>query len=283
MHFSMPYKYLNINCIKEHTQINILGKKLFLKRFNRFNKLSNFKREIFALKLCVKNSVKVPKIFFYLKVGKYIYLCNSFISGKCARNSQAIENAIRNYGKELKKIHNLKINYWGEPFSHPQCNSWADYINYEANKSMDILYREKVFNKEIIREIREKLNKYQEKYIYDEQPRLLHGDPNLNNFIVDSRGKIKAVVDFEYCKAGDPFYDLGMFNYFNYSYKDSLKYFLEGYYDECHFFDKFYDKIIYYSLLSSIRMSSILLTQANRADNIIHKSKKRILTFNNLL
>ncbi len=260
--------------------IHLFGKGFVVKRFRSPDQQSNARREKFAFDLCRKKKVKVPKLYHDFSKKKYIYLLFSYVDGTIAAKLKDPRKAVLGYAKEQKKIHQIETDVIGEPFNEERMSSWEEFIEVETEKALKIHKEKEFLDLDIIGQLLKCIAINRRYYVYNEKPKLLHGDPNLRNFIVDQDSNLKAVIDFEYCKAGDPFYDLGIFNFFNYRADDSLLNSLcLGYFETDKLEDEIIQKINLYSLIAAIRMTAIFLDKSSMPREKINQYKKRIYIF----
>lgn len=164
-----------------------------------------------------------------IKIAKYIQNCHN-----C--NSKNVED-VKVAMKAIRHLHdlNLKVDF---DFN------LKDKINfYEAlmKKSKYVDYDE---TKMRVFKLLDDVNTYVKKIC------LCHIDPNQDNILIDNKGNVKALVDWEYAAMQDPLLDVAMFAIYAGYDKESIDNLLKYYYDDNTTISSV-TKITYYTYIAS--------------------------------
>lgn len=219
-------KKYNNNYSNDVFRLFINNEYYILKFYKNKRKMEN---EIRISDLVMDNDYKV--LYKGLKNSKYYYTVRKYIEGKLLEDNEDINlDIVIKIGKELKKIHSLKID------SNMKIDTTEEiflkWIKNLENRDIEINKIKKVFYKRV--------------EIFNYEIAVTHMDFRLGNLIIDKNSDLK-VIDFETAKITDKYFDFvkircefkkynGLWDEFKKSYGENL--------DE--------DKIDFYEFLHSI-------------------------------
>src|SRR5215211_1562385 len=196
-------------------------------------KLSDYQKEQWAVDKVKKLGVPVAEI---LEVGHEVialpYMLQEKLDGVEAVDHPLRQDILRELGTYTRFIHSIPTSNFGNSFNWSKNKlskngTWKEYLNGEWNLSgrMKTLKATGFLTKSKWRKLESSVNKMQ-KWTFS--PALNHGDLRLKNVIVDDKGKILALIDWENCVSHiAPLWDLSIALH-DLSI-DNKQYFLEGY------------------------------------------------------
>ena len=212
------------------------------------------------------NQKFIPKIFFK---GKN-YLIESFLDGKKPERNKP-EEFFFSLGKNLKKIHKIKMSGFGEL----QKNGKGEHKN--PRDFLDSLIKQTFPRLKKIKSFNKKLLKHLEKFIYEninffdeKKSFLLHFDLTPDNILIKNN-KLVGIIDFGDVNCGPVEYDFGKL-YLEISNK-MFKSVLEGYKEKLDM-----KKIKYFAILHLLYMMPYFY-KVNRKR--YEKSRKLLKKFSN--
>lgn len=179
-------------------------------------KLQFFLKEQWAVQKARENKVPVPEI---LEVGNeasnYPYMIVRKVEGYRAEYQENRRDVIKEMGKYLAIINSIPTSGYGHVFDWSsnqlsRKDTWADYLikELEVEERMAILERHKIINEEGMSSLRSALKEVMK---WTTRPTLNHGDMRLKNVILNEKGKIKAILDWEACTSNiAPQWDLSI-------------------------------------------------------------------------
>lgn len=126
-----------------------------------------------------------------------------------------------------------------EELTGPVFKSFADYSNYRINRLKQACQAANLDSKYI-----DKVKIIFAQYDYQGTPRFCGGDTRTSN-VLTSKGKIEAIIDWEWAYGGDPASHVGAWSAWNNDIK-YLDYFLEGYQPDD--IESFRTKIVSYEI-----------------------------------
>ena len=242
--------------------------------------------EAWAIEQVKDKNVPTPTILLLekIKVGtSTIIICvENKIAGVPLRDLQdlprkSLKNLTRNAGSILAKIHQVKIQGFGELNEKGK----AEYKDLNENMQHEIKYKS-VFvdagkragiSKEVIEEAFSFLQKYVDQFNNSNNV-LLHNDFSPKHILINNE-EITGILDFETCRAGDPVQEFARWEYY---YKDSfpLEWLIEGYTNKEILKSDFALKKMYYKLYKSL----ILLYHNDSIGNKtgVEKAKENMFT-----
>ena len=193
------------------------GRKHYIIRISTAQaKLHDFIKEQWAVQKASEAGVPVPEI---LEVGTEVipfpYMLQEKINGTEAINHPERINVLSDLGNYAKLIHSIPTNGYGHNFDWSQNklskqSTWSDYLENELRvterlqflQSNHMLPRRKVLK--LATDFR-KISRWK----FD--PVLNHCDLRLKNVIVNKKGKIEAIIDWENCASNiAPYWDLSI-------------------------------------------------------------------------
>lgn len=144
------------------------------------------------------------------------YIVLEYAEGKRladVKNKKEKAKYVRQLCRILYKMHNIKLP--GGGLVTPQkgkvrgkCKTWETYLKKEVYSQFKEIYEAKKLNKKDYLRYKKHLVAFfrKNKKMFKKGGRLLHGDANYDNVIVDGK-KIVALIDFEWADVGDPAYE----------------------------------------------------------------------------
>ncbi len=177
---------------------------LVIRISDQADKINYFMKEQWATARAREQKIPVPEI---LEVGNSIiplpYMISKKIEGDTAVHHPDRLNILHEMGKLAAMIHQIPTKGYGKMFDWSQNSlskndSWKNYLQDElkAKERMDILLRTKMIDPVIYRRMNDELNKIMN---WKGRTCLQHGDLRLKNIMVDDKGKITAIIDWEEC------------------------------------------------------------------------------------
>jgi aminoglycoside phosphotransferase (APT) family kinase protein len=165
-------------------------------------KLNSFLKEQWASFRARRAGVPVPEI---LRVGNdpLPYLIQLKAPGQPATSHPERCAILRELGRYAVRIHSIRTHGFGATFdwSHDQLSSnsdWPEYLKNELRleKKLSILKRRRMASQDKLDRIRTALESVGSTH---PTPALNHGDLRLKNILVNDKGRIVAIIDWENC------------------------------------------------------------------------------------
>lgn len=194
-------------------------KKTIVIKLSKLKNKSNIHKNNLILNYLNQNKIPSPKVHYEKEENRKLITVMEFIGGNVAsKNYESNTNFMKrkilfNAGRNLKKIHNLKIQSFWKHQKHEIKNKtewkkWTDiriqkYLKFfekKLNKYYQFLERE-------LTEFSEVLSKHKIDFVP------LHWDYHLSNINVDKNGEIIGTFDFDNAMKGDPLADIGQIAY----------------------------------------------------------------------
>lgn len=219
-------------------------------------------KEIYELLL---NKIPVPKVYGFdssKEVLPYSYIVMKHVGDSSLEfvykelSKKRGEGWLVKIGELLASIHSIKFDHYGEDFSKNDFQgdtNYKDYLKrYIGSICQKIKESNELENQEIDRIKEFFLNS--PLFKINPEPSLLHGNFIPNNILV-ANGKIKAVVDWEWCRSGHNEEEVATFLYRNLKLdKDSVKSFRQGYERIIQLSPEFEERLYAYNLLYYLRV-----------------------------
>ena len=193
------------------------GKDLLIVRLaSDKSKLNNFIKEQWAVEKAHKKGIPVAEIF---EVGCDIvgfpYMLQQKLNGEEAVHHPDRFEVLRQMGKFAKKIHTIKTSHFGTQFNWTKNKlskkqSWKSYLHDEWNidHRVDVLKKQGQLKKMQLNKLASLISQMEK---WKDEPSLNHGDLRLKNVIVDKRGNILGLIDWEDCiSTVSPYWDLSI-------------------------------------------------------------------------
>lgn len=209
------------------------NEKLVVRISDQRDRINYFQKEQWAVARAREKGIPVPEI---LEVGNTIipfpYMIARRIEGEEATHHPERSEVIREMGGYAAVIHTIPTKNYGHVFdwSHntlSKSNDWKSYLDNELNTEarLEVLQRHKMLPSKTRTHIRAQLKKIRQ---WNKKPCLHHGDLRLKNIMVDKKGKIVAIIDWENCVSHiAPYWDISIA--LHDLAIDKQGYFLEGY------------------------------------------------------
>lgn len=167
-------------------------------------RMQYFQKEQWAVKKAQELKVPVPEI---LEVGNeassFPYMIVRWVEGTPALDIADRREIIRQMGKYTALIHTIPTSGYGHIFdwSSNQLSrkeTWKEYLEKEfgIEERLATLERHKMLDEEGMISLRRQAK---EIMAWDGKPHLSHCDMRLKNVLVDDKGKIAAILDWESC------------------------------------------------------------------------------------
>ena len=167
-------------------------------------KIHFFLKEQWAVARAKEKGIPVPEI---LEVGNDViplpYMISKKIEGEEATHHKYRLDIIKEIGRYAALIHTIPTKGYGHLFDWSQNiltknQTWKDYLECElnVNERMAIFKKHKMIPEKTTGLIAKELIKIRK---WDQEPCLHHGDLRLKNIMVNEKGAINAIIDWENC------------------------------------------------------------------------------------
>ena len=180
--------------------------------------------QAWAMKRWKRIGVPVPEI---LSV-KRDYIIEERIDGTDLEGTRITnkqkQQVLFKLGKYLKRMHTIKTKKYGyllKPGIGGK-RSWKDFIEPDFKGSLKDI--KTIISADLANKTKEFFDKNKD-ILKIKTPRLIHADLAPDNIMIKD-GKLNGLIDASDSMSGDPYYDLGIINYF---FRDYLDYFMKGY------------------------------------------------------
>lgn len=213
----------------------------------RFSRLKNFQKSIQILQYLKENLFPVPGIFHHSVWQERGISIIENIPGKTAleyfmnTTQEKRESVFHHLGQYLKQLHDLPVQDFWFRESYPISTS-TDWYLWMGKRFKEVReYTHQSFDTETKAYIENILVHFEViiETLKDQPVVPLHGDFHLENVLVNEKGDITGILDFDTALRGQFYGDVGRFLYSlllhenDYQYNnDEFKAFLKGYYDE---------------------------------------------------
>ena len=179
-------------------------------------KLSDYIKEQWAVEQAKEKGVPVAEI---LEVGNEIigtpYMLQEKLDGEEAPNHPDRLNILKDLGAYAKTIHSIKTNNYGQVFDWSKNrlsknNKWKNYLieEWKVPERINMLQKSGLLKREKLGKLKAAIKKIEK---WNFSPSLNHGDLRLKNVIVNEKGKILAIIDWENCTSHiAPYWDLSI-------------------------------------------------------------------------
>jgi aminoglycoside phosphotransferase (APT) family kinase protein len=168
------------------------------------DKINYFMKEQWATNQARSFSIPVPEI---LEVGNSIipmpYMISKKIAGDTAVHHPDRLKILHELGKWASVIHHIPTKGYGKMFdwSHNSLSkndSWKNYLVEElkARERLELLFKTNMITSAMRRRLNDELNKILN---WKGRTCLQHGDLRLKNVMVNEKGTITAIIDWEEC------------------------------------------------------------------------------------
>ncbi|HEX6192908.1 MAG TPA: aminoglycoside phosphotransferase family protein [Chitinophagaceae bacterium] len=210
------------------------GKEELVVRLGRNpDKINFFLKEQWAVARALEKGIPVPEI---LEVGNSIipmpYMIMKKINGEEASDHLDRSLIINEMGRYASIIHTIPTHDYGHSFDWSQNIlsrniNWKDYLYDELQfeERMDFLKSNRLLTTKTFGKLKSLIHIIEQ---WKGKPCLHHGDLRLKNILVDKKGKIVSIIDWENCVSSiPPYWDISIALH-DLSI-DKQGYFLEGY------------------------------------------------------
>lgn len=180
-------------------------------------KIKDYLKEQWAIGQAAANGVPVPEV---LEVGAELvpapYMISRLVVGTEGTQTADPLSLLVEMGRLTALIHTVPTSGFGHTFDWSdnklsRRENWGEFLKREMklDERLDVLRKNKMLSPKQSRGLRAVLRDIND---WDKAPVLNHGDMRLKNVIVDDKsGKIKAVLDWEFCCSNlAPYWDLSL-------------------------------------------------------------------------
>jgi len=179
-------------------------------------KLNDFIKEQWAVEKAREKGVPVAEI---LEAGSQIigvpYMLQQKLEGEEAVNHPDRLNILCELGKYAKIIHSIPTTNYGEVFDWSKNrlsknDSWKKYLQEEwkVPERIMLLKKTSLITTTRLNKLQKAITKVEK---WNIKPALNHGDLRLKNVMVDKKGKIIAILDWDNCTSHmAPYWDLSI-------------------------------------------------------------------------
>ena len=176
---------------------------LILRISNKPTKLQYFMKEQWAVRAAHAKNVPTPEI---LEVGNDIiglpYMVMRRVEGEPATARVTDLDIYRQMGMQAKAINSITTSDFGHIFDWSRnrlsrFHTWKEYItgNFKAAERAEALARHKMLRAGNLKKLKTAVRKLPD---LKAQPTLNHGDLRLKNVMLNGKGKISAIIDWEH-------------------------------------------------------------------------------------
>ena len=184
--------------------VNVGREKLVVRLSDKAEKIHFFQKEQWAVAKAKEKGIPVPEI---LEVGNSIipvpYMISGKIEGEEASDHKCRRDIIKETGRYASLVHSIVTNGYGHifdwsPNTLSKNETWQDYLDNElkVDERLGVLKKNKMISPKLAANISSGLKDIRQ---WNQKPCLHHGDLRLKNMIVDPKGKITALIDWENC------------------------------------------------------------------------------------
>jgi aminoglycoside phosphotransferase (APT) family kinase protein len=184
--------------------VNAGKDELVVRISDKAEKIHSFQKEQWAVAKAKEKGIPVPDI---LEVGNDIipfpYMISKKIKGDVATHHENRLEIIKEIGRYAALIHTIPTNNFGHVFDWSpntlsKNKTWKEYLDVElnVNERLDVMRKNKILSPLMIGKITNELKKVRR---WKQSPCLHHGDLRLKNVMVNEKGKITAILDWENC------------------------------------------------------------------------------------
>lgn len=170
-----------------------------------------------------KTKIPIPKIYVFDNSQEIInrnYLLMEYIEGKplsqTSVSSFKKEKIMKSTGRLLKELHhNCQNDLFGYPANHcmEQKKDWWSAFKEMWNKLITDLEKREIYNSSQAKKAREVLIKYRDLFPEQTSSTLLHMDIWEQNILINQKGEITGIVDWDRALWGDPEIEFAVLDY----------------------------------------------------------------------
>ena len=180
------------------------------------SKFNDFVKEQWAVEHARKEKVPVAEI---LEVGNEIiplpYMLQRKLKGQEAVDHPDRLKILSDLGKYASVINSIPTSNYGNSFDWSRnqlskSNTWKEYLLNELcyKNRIALLDKYNILEAKDLRKLNSIMSKFEK---LNAAPSLNHGDIRLKNAVVDDKGKILAIIDWEHCTSNmAPYWDLSI-------------------------------------------------------------------------
>lgn len=183
---------------------------------NERSRLNDFIKEQWAVEHAQKKGIPVAEI---LEVGCDViglpYMLQKKLNGEEAIHHPARFDILRDLGKFARAIHSIKTTHFGNEFDWnrnklSKNQTWKSYLveEWKIEQRVQVLEKYGLLKKSQLKKLASLITRMEK---WKEEPSLNHGDLRLKNVIVNKKGKIIGLIDWEKCVSTiAPYWDLSI-------------------------------------------------------------------------
>lgn len=178
-------------------------------------KINIYLKEQWAISRVREIGVPVPEV---LEVGNQVgcpYMIARVVPGCPATDHPDRLGIIEELGRIAALVHTVGTQGFGETFDWSQnrlsrTESWPDYLHnqLDVDRRVAVLVDQRMLSIRQAKALKTELRRIE---TWTEPPALNHGDLRLKNLLVDKKGRVTALIDWEFCQSAiAPHWDLSL-------------------------------------------------------------------------
>ena len=197
-------------------EVHTNGETLVIRLSEESGSMNGFLKEQWVVGKVKEIKIPVPEI---LEVGQDIISMPYMIVRKtlgtdAARYADRLQ-IVEEMGYYTAKIHTIPTNNFGTVFDWSnntlsKNNSWKSYLHdeFKVYDRLDVLHKNRMLGPNQYLKVKRHIKQLEE---LKKQPCLHHGDMRLKNLVINDKGKIAAILDWEGCVSSiAPFWDISI-------------------------------------------------------------------------
>lgn len=177
-------------------------------------KINTYLKEQWAIARAREAGVPASEV---LEVGNQVgvpYAISRAVRGEPATDHPNRIALVEELGRILSRIHGIRTEGFGETFDWSanqlsRAETWKSYIpeHYQVEERLKLLAENRMIGRAVRKALAETFDKIARQRV---QPVLNQGDPRLKNLLVDTKGDIASLIDWEFCLSTSPDWDLSL-------------------------------------------------------------------------
>lgn len=187
-------------------EVHVEHEKLIVRISDEQTKLQYFMKEQWAVQKAKEMKVPTAEI---LEVGnegsKFPYMITRKVEGVPGHEYPDRLSVLKEMGKYTALINTIPTSGYGHVFEWSGNTlswreTWKEFLEkeLEAWKQIETFEKHKVLHETNLKKLKKQLKELEG---LNHKPTLNHGDMRLKNVLLDEKGKIKAILDWENCKS----------------------------------------------------------------------------------
>ncbi len=178
-------------------------------------KINIYLKEQWAISRVREIGVPVPEV---LEVGNQVgcpYMIARAVPGCPATNHPDRLKIVEELGRIAALVHTVGTEGFGETFDWSQnrlsrAESWSDFLHnqLDVDRRVAVLVNQHMLSIRQAKALKTELRRIE---TWTEAPALNHGDLRLKNLLVDKKGRVTALIDWEFCQSAiAPYWELSL-------------------------------------------------------------------------